>query len=480
MPRSPLSIHLLVTVPVFFILLVAVGGAFFIPQVIFAQEILPGVSLAGVDLGRTAESEAVELIAALADQANLNPIELQFNDSVWQIDLVSFNLEVQPAKLVQAAFLVGRRGELTQRLIESWAGLFGLRQPLAVQDEDLYDFDPTVLVQKLQPLADAINQPRRDAKFKVVNNRVAEFVSPQNGQELDINRTISLIAGSILSDNHRITLPVKILSPAATLAETNSLGINALIGRGESDFSGSPKNRRHNIGIGAGKFDGLLVEPGETFSFLKYLGEVNQTTGFLPELVIKGDETIPEFGGGLCQVSTTAFRAILHSGLPVVERRNHSYRVMYYEPAGSDATIYQPYPDLKFTNDTEGHIFIDTYVAGNKLYFDFYGTDTGRTVELGGPHIFNITDYPEPIYIDTAALAVGEVKKIDTAHRGADVVLYRKIFEGGKLIKTDTFKSHYIPWPAKYLRGAVDATKVETNLENIGEPVVPANPPTPL
>lgn len=480
MPRSSPSLHLLATVPISFILLVAVGGAFFIPQFIFAGKILPGVSLAGINLGRATESEAIETIAALTDQANLNPIELQFNGSVWQIDPTSLNLEIHPEKLVQAAFLIGRHGGVAQRLIESWAGLFGLRQPPILQDGSLYDFDETILAQKLRPLIDAINQPRRDAKIKVVNNRVVEFVSPQDGQELDVNQTIILIARSILSDNHRITLPVKVLPPATTLAETNSLGINALIGRGESDFSGSPKNRRHNIGVGASKFDGLLVKPGETFSFLKHLGEVNQATGFLPELVIKGDETIPEFGGGLCQVSTTAFRAILRSGLPVVERRNHSYRVVYYEPAGSDATIYQPYPDLKFTNDTKGHIFIDTYIIGNKLYFDFYGTDTGRKVELEGPYVFNVTGYPDPIYIDTTTLAVGEIKQIDTAHRGADAVLYRKIFEGSKLIKTDTFRSHYIPWPAKYLRGAEDATKVETNLENINEPISPANPLTPL
>ncbi len=480
MPRPIPSLHLLVTVPVSFILLIAISGVFFVPQLIFAGKVLPNVSLAGIDLGQVTEDRAIDLMATLTDEANLKPIELHFNGGIWQIDPTSFNLEVQPEKLAHAAFLVGRRGGLFQRITESWAGLFGLRQPLVIQDESLYDFDKTLLAQKLQPLADAINQSRRDAKLKVVNDKVTEFVSPQNGQELDINQTINLITGSILSDNRKITLPVNIVPPVTTLAETNSLGINALIGRGESDFSGSPKNRRHNISVGAKRFDGLLVEPDKTFSFLKHLGEVNRSTGYLPELVIKGDKTIPEFGGGLCQISTTAFRAILRSGLPVVERRNHSYRVVYYEPAGSDATIYQPYPDLKFTNDTGGHIFIDTYIDGNKLYFDFYGTDIGRKVELEGPYISNITAYPEPIYIDTTTLAVGEIKKIDSAHRGADAVLYRKIFKGDKLIKTDTFTSHYISWPAKYLRGAEDATKVEANLENITELVSSTNLPNTL
>ncbi len=476
MPRSIPSLQLLVTIPVALILLIFISGAFFIPQFVFTGRVLSGVSLVGIDLGGATREKATSLISTLTDKANLKPIELQFNGSVWQIDPASVNLEIKPEQLAQAAFLVGRRGGLIQQSIESWKGLFQIKQPLIVEDSSLYDFDRATLAKKLQPLVEVINQPRRDAKIKIVRDRVTEFVSPQNGQELDVEKTIGLIAGSILSENRTISLPVEIISPSTSLAETNSLGINTLIGRGESDFSGSPKNRRHNIGVGASKFDGILIEPDETFSFLAHLGEVNSSTGFLPELVIKGDKTIPEFGGGLCQVSTTAFRGILRAGLPVVERRNHSYRVVYYEPAGSDATIYQPYPDLKFKNDTGAHIFIDTYIDGNKLYFDFYGTDTGRTVELEGPYIFNVTAYPDPIYIDTTTLPVGEVKRVDTAHRGADAVLYRKIFKGGKLIQTDTFKSHYIPWAAKYLRGAEDATKVETNLENISDPSTVSNP----
>jgi vancomycin resistance protein YoaR len=450
------------------ILVVAVfTSVSWIPSLIYPGRILAGVSLAGIDLGNTRPDLAKALLADLSNQASLAPVQLQFSGRIWDVDLSQFDLKVEPERLTKVAVSVGRRGSINQRLYENWAALLGAKQPITTQDESLYDFDRAAVVKFLEPLAAEINQSRRDAKLTIKNGRVTDFVAPQDGQELDINQTVDLIAGSILSENRTINLAVQIVPPATTLADTNQLGVNQLLARGESDFSGSPKNRRHNISVGASKFDGLLIKPNTTFSFVKSLGEVDQSTGFLPELVIKGDKTIPEFGGGLCQVSTTAFRGILRAGLPIVERRNHSYRVVYYEPAGTDATIYQPSPDLKFTNDTPGHILIDTYIIGDKLYFDFYGTDTGRTVELEGPRIFNVTAYPEPIYIDTSTLPVGEIKRVDTAHRGADASLTRKVFVGGKLVKTDVFNSHYIPWPAKYLRGVEDAAPVETDPNNI-------------
>jgi vancomycin resistance protein YoaR len=461
------------------ILVVAVfTSVSWIPNLIYPGRILAGVSLAGIDLGNTRPDLAKSLLANLSSQASLAPVQLQFNGRIWDVDLSQFDLKVEPERLTKVAVSVGRRGGINQRLYENWAALLGAKQPITIQDESLYDFNRAAVVKFLEPLAADINQSRKDAKLTIKNGRVTEFVAPQDGQELDINQTVDLIAGSILSENRTIDLAVQIVPPAITLADTNQLGINKLLARGESDFSGSPKNRRHNISVGASKFDGLIIEPNTTFSFVKSLGEVDQSTGYLPELVIKGDKTLPEFGGGLCQVSTTAFRGILRAGFPIVERRNHSYRVVYYEPAGSDATIYQPSPDLKFTNDTPGHILIDTYIIGDKLYFDFYGTDIGRTVELEGPRIFNVTAYPDPIYIDTSTLPVGEVKRVDTAHRGADAVLTRKVFVGNKLVKTDVFNSHYVPWPAKYLRGVEDAAPVETDPNNIAP--LPATDPTTL
>jgi vancomycin resistance protein YoaR len=244
---------------------------------------------------------------------------------------------------------------------------------------------------------------------------------------------------------------------AESLAADNDFRIKEIIGTGHSRFAGSPVNRRHNIKVGAASLHGLLIKPGEDFSLLKALGTIDDTTGYRTELVIKGDKTVPEFGGGLCQIGTTVFRTALASGLPISERRNHSYRVAYYEPAGTDATIYDPAPDFRFVNDTGNYILIQARLAGDDLYFDFWGVRDGRVATATAPTIYNIVK-PEPTkIIETTELAPGEKKCTESSHNGADAYFdYTVTYPEGATttpVQTRRFNSHYIPWQAVCLVG---------------------------
>jgi vancomycin resistance protein YoaR len=231
----------------------------------------------------------------------------------------------------------------------------------------------------------ALNQPTKAAKLMIENDWATEFEPGQNGQALDIYKTYKLLTeGKTIID-----LPVLVSRPVSSLEETNNLGIRELVATGESNFKGSPRNRRTNIKVGAEKFQGLIIGPGEEFSFNKILGDVDAEHGFLPELVIKKTGTVPEFGGGLCQVSSTAFRAAMNAGLPITARRNHSYAVQYYAPQGTDATIYPGVQDFKFKNDLSSHLLIRTRIEGDKLYYDFYGTKDDRKVTFDGPYQFD-------------------------------------------------------------------------------------------
>jgi vancomycin resistance protein YoaR len=185
-----------------------------------------------------------------------------------------------------------------------------------------------------------------------------------------------------------VEIAVKKVAPELTTNTIDNMGITTLLATGQSNFHGSTNSRRHNIAVGAGKFNGVLIGPGDTFSFDTILGSVDAKTGYLPELVIKSGKTIPEYGGGLCQVSTTAFRGAVLSGLQITARTNHAYAVKYYAPQGTDATIYPPNPDLQFVNNTPAYILLQTRIDGDNLYFDFYGTSDGRKVETEGPVIY--------------------------------------------------------------------------------------------
>lgn len=293
---------------------------------------------------------------------------LKFEEQTWDMPAASnnsavvffvrndFNLET----LVQNS-LLGTRVEVTANLLSLEA------------------------IADLEKIADELKQSPQDAQLIIENGRATTFNPGQNGQVLDLY-ALRLALNKSATE---IELPVILTEPKNSLADTNSLGIKELVGVGVSDFTGSPRNRIVNVNVGAEKFDGIIVKPGQEFSFNEYLGDVDAEHGFLPELVIKPGGVIPEFGGGLCQVSSTAFRAAMNTGLPITARRNHSFAVQYYAPQGTDATIYPGSQDMKFINNLSSNLLIHTKIVGKKLYFEYYGTKDARQVSFDGPYQYD-------------------------------------------------------------------------------------------
>ncbi len=268
-----------------------------------------------------------------------------------------------------------------------------------------------------------------DAKLTITDGRASVFSLSQKGIKLDKTKSVTVLIDylSKRQPDPSVSLPYVEKNPDISTDSIDNLGITSLIGEGHSDFRGSPRNRVFNIQVATERFNGVLIKPGEEFSFVKILGPVDAEHGYLPELVIKQNKTEPEFGGGICQVSTTAFRAAIYSGLKITERVNHAYPVSYYDPQGMDATVYIPQPDLRFINDTPGYILIQTKISGTQLIFQFYGTDDGRKVNVIGPKILERN--PD-----------GSMKATFT----------QQVFgTDGKLIRADVFNSNYDS-PSKY------------------------------
>lgn len=231
----------------------------------------------------------------------------------------------------------------------------------------------------------------RDAVFTGDENGNITLATKEiYGFVIDQEKAKKLIADEIRLSNHSplvINIPGKVVEPKIKASDMANLGIKELLGVGTTNFKGSPKNRIYNIKRALEQFQSVMVAPGEEFSFVHYLGEVDGEHGYLPELVIRNNKTEPEFGGGICQVSSTVFRAAIYSGLKITERRNHSYPVRYYLPYGMDATVYVPRPDFKFKNTTANYIMMQSAIDGDTLTFRFFGTKDGRTTTVDGPHI---------------------------------------------------------------------------------------------
>jgi len=302
-------------------------------------------------------------------------------------------------------------------------------------------------------LALEIDQEPQTGQYQRLNNRLTQFRPGKDGLKLNPTTSAQIISQALRLGSSTAALVIEEIKNPLNDSDPSSLGIVELLGTGTSSFAGSPANRIHNIKVGTNQVSGQLIAPDEEFSLVKTLGAINAATGYKTELVIKENKTVPEYGGGLCQVGTTVFRTALASGLPITQRRSHSYRVSYYEPAGTDATIYDPWPDLRFINDTGHYLLILGEVSGNQLSFSLWGTKDGRITVQTKPTIYNIVRPPAKKMTETDSLAPGQIKCTERAHNGADAYFdYTITYPNGE-IKDKRFSSHYVPWQEVCLIG---------------------------
>lgn len=326
------------------------------------------------------------------------------------------------------------------------------------------DFTTEKIASLTANLAEAFNKDPQNAAFNFENGKVTVFRPGKEGQKLNQENSIPLINQELLnleataSAKLSVTLPVNLIPPEITTDKVNNLGIKELLGRGVSYFRGSIASRIHNINLASSKLNGILIKPGEIFSFNQALGDVSAATGFQQAYVIQNGRTVLGDGGGVCQVSTTLFRAALNSGLPITQRQAHAYRVAYYEQgfgAGLDATVFAPSVDLKIENNTSAHILIQTDVNLTNLIltFDLYGTSDGRKAFVSNPKIWEQTPPPPPKYEDDPTMPAGQEKQVDWAAWGAKASFDYKVTRGDEVLINKTFYSNFRPWQAVYLRG---------------------------
>ncbi len=288
--------------------------------------------------------------------------------------------------------------------------------------EIAYYLNTKTLKEKLQEISKIVKKDSQEGKFeKNEQDEIYLLQEPQEGYQMDADKTLYQIIEGIIQRKNSFFIEVEPILPEIKANEIEKFYFKDLLGKGESNFAGSPANRIHNIQVAVKKFHGLILKPNEEFSFTTILGPVDKENGYKEELVIKQNKTIPEFGGGICQVSTTIFRAALNAGFKITERHNHAYPVQYYSPQGTDATVYVPNPDLRFINDSFNFVLVQAKIEKTNLTFEFWGKSDGRQVEIEGPTV-------------TERSPDGKLKTI----------LYQIVKDkDGNLLRKDTFKSFY-------------------------------------
>lgn len=332
----------------------------------------------------------------------------------------------------------------------------------APDDEQVGKLKPEVDEKALKTIVEGwakqVYRPPLDARFDYDPKRelLLELAPSATGYELDVDATVASIVSAIESGEKQTALPVNEIKPAVASEDAANFGIKELVASGTTKFAGSSKARVKNIEVAASKFVGVVIPPDGIFSFNKYVGDVTAANGFEDSLIIAGDSTAVGVGGGVCQVSTTVFRASFFGGFPTVERWAHGYVVGWYGEPGIDATVYTPKVDFKFRNTTGAYLLIKPIVNTQQgiITFEFYGTKPGWKVEVDKPQYTNQQNPPLPLYIEDPSLPAGKVVQFDWAVKGMDAAVARKVWDkDGKTLIDETLKSSYRPWQAKFRFG---------------------------
>lgn len=426
-----------------------------------SKTILPNISIDQITVGNLTKEQAKNKLYRKYQKTNKFKINIYFeNKKIGSISAKDLDYHLPIQSVVDQAYLVGRG-----------KGLSALYQQIALKKGwESYNFDLNPVYNYnypdtiLKPLGASYRKNPINARFEFSDDKVNAFAINQDGYSLDIQNAkldiVRALNNQRLKPKQTVAIKInkKILKAEIQLKDINNMGIKELVGQGSSFFAGSAPERVHNIVTGTNKINGLIIKPGQTFSFNEFLGEISSSTGFTSALVIKNGKTVLDDGGGICQVSTTMFRTALNAGLPIVERTAHAYRVGYYEQdskPGMDATIYLPSVDLRFKNDYQSALLIVAEYDLNqmKLTFSLYGTKDNRTVNLSDITMWNVSPPPEAEYVDDFSLPEGTVKQVDFAAWGASTKFTYKVVYPDKQVNEQEFVSNFRPWKAIYLVG---------------------------
>ncbi|RRR74195.1 MAG: vanomycin resistance protein VanB [Candidatus Viridilinea halotolerans] len=359
-----------------------------------------------------------------------------------------------------------RRGE--QIWLWEAERLAELLQVVVVDDRLELHTDIERLTRAVEGLAQLVDTGTAEPRLRFADGVVQIVAEGRPGWRLDQAAAREQIANLLLSTTtttRTLELPGAVIEPQITAERLDTLGITALVAEGRSSFSGSAAYRITNIEAGARRMDGVLIAPGEEFSFNRQLGEVDAANGFVEGYAIIGNRTQLEWGGGVCQVSTTVFRSAFWAGLPVTERHAHAFYISWYDRfglgdygdgQGLDAAIYTGVADLKFVNDTGHWLLMQAEIdAGNQiLTVRLYGTPPDRQVSLEGPLVSNEVRAPaQPIYVDDPTLPRGTLRQSDVARSGRDITIDRVIRQGEHELARQTFLTRFRAWPNIFVRG---------------------------
>lgn len=431
--------------PIIFVVVAVIASAAVVGSFIGMPPglIRSGVYVAGLHVGNLSPEQAQRYVAPYVNTLVNRPIAFHIEEDVLEVAPADLGVRPVLTTMIARAYAVGNRGSIWHQIGERWhAARQGVGIPLVV------DVDHEVLTAWVDSVAAAYERPAIDARIEVIREGAesrAVVIPAVNGSQLDRSGIKDAIVNAVAQSHDRTVRLALVDVPAMrSTEEVQAYGIVQSVGSFSTRFDPKEHNRTVNIQIAAESLNGLILAPGEEFSFNRRVGPRIEALGYKEAPVIIDGELVPDIGGGVCQVSSTLYNAVLLAGLKVIHRIAHSIPSTYV-PLGQDATVAYDYLDFRFQNDSDRHVMIHAVVEGDRLTISFYGDTPAYEEVYLQSEIVRVIE-PETVEVASRELAPGQRRVMNAGRRGYDVHVWRIATRAdGHVTKEVVSRSSYKP-----------------------------------
>nr|WP_092073761.1 VanW family protein [Dendrosporobacter quercicolus]NSL47930.1 VanW family protein [Dendrosporobacter quercicolus DSM 1736]SDM66922.1 Vancomycin resistance protein YoaR, contains peptidoglycan-binding and VanW domains [Dendrosporobacter quercicolus] len=404
---------------------------------LYGSSVYAGIAVEGVEVGGRSRAEVAQLIQVWRQEQLAKAIDIYYGDTVFKIDAQSIDFDFDIEATVDEAWNYGRRGSLWEKLKNIYiAGHQGYRIPVKVK------YNESKLEQLVEVWRESIERPPRNAALSLLTGGV---VPQEQGRKLEVEVLRPLVVQALKKpDVSGVALPVTPLYPAITVSDIQRTGIREMLSNYSTRFNSQDVNRSTNIKLAANKINGHIVYPGQAFSFNEVVGPREKNYGFKEAMELVDGELVPGIGGGICQVSSTLYNAVLLADLAITERYNHS-KPLGYVPLGRDATVVFGVLDFKFTNTAKSPVMIIAEVNGDQLVVGLFGRERpAAAVEVISLEQRIIP--PEVVKKQDATMYLGETKVDKQGKPGYEITTVRVVRSAGRELKREILsKDQYLP-----------------------------------
>lgn len=381
--------------------------------------------------GLTEEEAKSKLIDTLENQMLEKTIKVKIEEKVYEISYSEINADFDVDKTVEKAMKFGKDLSVLDK--------YKIKEEDNKVNLDLeFSYEESVLDGFIEKIKSGYDKEVIEPNLKMVKSGVFEVTPEQIGKRLNDKKLKEKMISNINADVDKKTImidaPIIIMEPS--VRESMLKSVNTKIAEAKTSYKTSGEARSYNVALATSTMGSTLLMPGERFSFNNIVGERTVDRGYKVSKVIMNNKLVDGIGGGICQVSTTLYHAVMKTGLGFYERLNHSLPSSYSE-LGQDATVSWGSIDYQFTNTFDYPIFIEGYTKDKEVFVNIYSNK-----ELADNNYVMVSEIvktmePKTIRTEDPELFVGEEVQVRKPITGYVVEVYRELREEGKVLKRE-------------------------------------------